>query len=132
MQPDDSLHIVTEVEAAVWAFHAADTSKNAAAVIGLLWPEYTMLVDGNRITYQDVATGSPAFMADLALFHTEWSNLNIVPLGPNNAVASFIFSDSIITQNGELTQSTGPNTFVWQKRNGVWKVIYGDADHYPL
>lgn len=132
MQPGDSIRIATEVEAAVWAFHEADTSKNAEAVIDLLWPEYTMFVDGNRVGYDDVSSGSRAFMADLATFHTEWTDLKVVPLGPNNAIASFIFSDSIVTKNGDLTQSRGPNTFVWQKRNGEWKIIYGDADHYPL
>ena len=101
-------------------------------VIDLLWPEYTMLADGNRIGYADVEAGSRAFMESLVLFHTEWSDVQIRPLSSNFAISSFIFRDSILTKEGKLTQAKGPNTFVWQKRAGEWRVLYGDADHYPI
>ena len=123
---------VVEVEAAVWAFHAADTARNAEGVIELLWPEFTMLADGTRLSYVDVATGSREFMGSLESFHTEWSDLEIVPLGVDAAVSSFTFRDSIVTRAGELIRSRGPTTLVWQRRGGEWKVLFGDADHYPL
>ncbi len=91
-----------------------------------------MLVDGSRIGYRDVVEGSRAFMAELEVFYTEWTDLHIIPLGPDVAVFSFLFKDSIVTLEGEVTRSTGPNTFVWERREGEWRVIYGDADHYPV
>lgn len=127
----DSLSIVAEVEAAVWSFHAADTARDAEAVIDLLWPEFSMLADGQRLDYADVATGSRAFMQDLALFHTEWTNLAVVPLGPDAAISSFLFRDSIVTKAGEQIRNYGPTTLVWQRRGGKWKVLFADADHYP-
>lgn len=126
----DSQAIITEVESAVRAFHAADTARDAAAVLDLLWPEYTMLADGKRLSYADVAAGAPAFMASLRVFHTEWKDLQIIPLGENIAVSSFIFYDSLVTHNGKVTRSRGPNTFVWERREGQWRVRYADADHY--
>lgn len=128
----DSANIIEQVKSQVNAFHAADTSLNAQGVIDLLWPEFTILVDGNRIAYEDVKTGTKAFMATLESFHTEWDDLKIVPLGSHYAIASFIFTDSIIGKDGTITQSKGPNTFVWEKRNEEWKLIYADADHYPV
>lgn len=135
--PDDTLHfdpslIGQQVEAAVWAFHAADTARDAEAVIDLLWPDFTMLADGNRLRYSDAAAGSREFMASLELFHTEWSDLEILPLGPDVAVASFQFRDSIVTLTGDVIQSQGPTTFVWQRRDGVWRVLFADSDHYPI
>lgn len=127
----DKDQITKEVTAAVWEFHAADTARNAAAVIDLLWPEYTMLVDGHRITYADITENSPAYMASLALFHTTWAELEIIPIAEDAALSSFIFTDSILTKTGELTKAKGPTTFLWRKRNGEWRVRYGDADHYP-
>lgn len=127
----DKEQITREVTAAIWAFHAADTARNAAAVIDLLWPEYTMLVDGQRVAYADVVEGSPAYMASLALFHTTWTELEIIPIAPDAALSSFLFRDSILTKTGELTKNQGPTTFLWRKRNGEWRVRYGDADHYP-
>ncbi len=131
-QKTDPSEVVSEVEEQVWAFHAADTSRNAKGVIDLLWPEYTMLADGHRITYEDVKTGSEAFMATLEVFHTKWTDLKVIPMGSEHAISSFVFSDSLIAKDGTVTQSTGPNTFVWEKRGEKWKVIYGDADHYPV
>ena len=124
--------VLKEVEDAVWAFHAADTSRNAEAVINLMWPECNMLIDGNRIQYNDLVEGARSFMPGLIVFHTEWKDLNIIPIDPNNALSSFIFEDSIVTNTGDIIRSTGPNTFLWQKRGDEWRIIYGDADHYPI
>jgi|GEM_PF-1931644 len=127
-----SNELIKQVENQVMAFHAADTSLNAQGVVDLLWPEFTMLADGNFVKYEEVKTGSKNFMETLATFHTEWDDLKIIPLGDNHAISSFIFTDSLVAIDGTVTQSRGPNTFVWEKRNGEWKVIYGDADHYPI
>jgi hypothetical protein len=94
---------VEQVEAAVWAFHAADTSRNADGVIDLLWPEFTMLADGRRLTYPEVAAGSREFMATLESFNT---------------------------RDGEVNRAHGPTKFVWQRRAGEWRVLFADADHY--
>jgi ketosteroid isomerase-like protein len=125
-------NVRAEIEDALDRFHAADTTMNAEAVIDLLWPEFTMLVDGERVGFDDVAAGSRAFMATLDLFHTEWTDVEIVPLGPDHAVSSFLFRDSIRTEAGELLQSRGPTTLVWERRRGEWRAIHGDADHYPI
>jgi len=128
----DSLSIVAQVEAAVWEFHAADTARNAEGVIALLWPEFSMLADGQRLDYGRVAQGSRAFMATLESFHAEWTDLEITPVGSNAAVSSFLFRDSIVTREGELIRNRGPTTLVWQRRGGEWRVLRADADHYPL
>lgn len=124
--------LIEQVESQVMAFHAADTSLNAQGVVDLLWPEFTMLADGNHVKYEEVKIGSKAFMESLEAFHTEWNDLKIIPLGENHAISSFTFTDSLVAKNGTITQNRGPNTFVWEKRNEEWKVIYGDADHYPI
>ncbi|MFK7770700.1 MAG: nuclear transport factor 2 family protein [Saprospiraceae bacterium] len=128
----NSQRVIEQVKNQVNAFYAADTSLNAQKLVDLIWPEFTMLVDGNRIGYQDVKTGTKTFMASLEVFHTEWKDLQIVPLDHSHAISSFIFTDSLVAKDGKITQSTGPNTFVWEKRKEEWKVIYGDADHYPI
>lgn len=128
----DTKQIIQEVEAATWALYDADTSLNPDGVIGLLWPECTMLIDGHQINYQDISKGSKQFMNNLSQFNTEWTNLNIIPLAHDAAVSSFTFKDSIIDKAGNLTYAKGPNTLVWQKRNDEWRILYGDADHYKL
>ena len=121
-----------EIESKVWEFHKADTAKNAEAVINLLWSDFTMMGDGHKTSYEEVAKGSSEFMASLDLFHTEWTDIDIVVLSPDIGISSFLFKDSIIFKSGDVTLTKGPTSFVWQKRKNEWKVIYADADHYPL
>jgi ketosteroid isomerase-like protein len=128
----DSLEVAAEVEAALWAFHAADTARDAEAVIGLLWPEYSMFADGQRVRYEAVAASSREFMATLDLIHTVWSDVRIIVLSSNAAVASFLFRDSIVTRTGELIRAQGPTTFVWERRGSEWRLLFADADHYPI
>jgi hypothetical protein len=104
---DDLSRVFLEVEDAVWAFHAADTAPNAEGLIDLLWPEFTLLADGASLTYRDVAAGSRQFMASLELFNTEWSDLEVVPLGGDAAISSFTFRDSPVSKSGDVTRSTG-------------------------
>lgn len=129
--PDHS-QVVDEVEAAVWAFHAADTARDAEGVVSLLWPDYSMLADGNRLTYSEVVAGSREFMGSLALFHTEWDDLQVTPLSKDLALASFLFRDSIVTLSGDLIRAEGPTTFLWERREGAWRLRFADADHYPI
>ena len=128
----NTAELIEQVKNQLEAFQVADTTLNSDGVVELLWPEFTMLVDGNYIAYQDVKTGTKAFMESLKSFHTVWNDLRIIPIGKHHAISSFIFTDSLVAKNGTITQSKGPNTFIWEKRNGKWKVIYGDADHYPI
>jgi ketosteroid isomerase-like protein len=128
----DMSRVAAEVEVGVRAFHSADTARDAEAVIGLLWPDFTMLVDGNRRDFDEIAAGSREFMTGLEFFHTEWTDLRIVPLGPDAAVASFQFRDSIMTASGDLIRSRGPTTMVWERRGGQWRIRFADADHYPI
>jgi hypothetical protein len=130
--PLDLSGVKDVVTALVWAFHAADTARNAAAIIALLWPEYEMLVDGRRTNYAEVAAGSREFMAGLERFHTTWTDLRVIPLSPDLAISSFLFEDSIVASSGPVTRSRGPTTLLWERRNGQWRIRFGDADHYPL
>lgn len=131
-EPADLESVRADVEALVWSFHAADTARNAEAVIGLLWPDYEMLADGQRLSFEEVAEGSRQFMAGLRSFHTVWSELEVLPLSADLAISSFIFRDSILTADGHLIRSRGPTTFLWERRAGVWRIRFGDADHYPI
>lgn len=124
--------VAAQVEEAVWRFYAADTSRDAEAVIALLSPEFYMFADGNRTGYQEVVDGTRRFMNSITLFHTVWTDLRITTLGPDHAVSSFTFRDSIRTVDGLLPRKQGPTTFVWERADDGWRLLYADADHYPV
>jgi len=132
MMPADSAAVIAAVQAGTWAFHAADTARDAEAVAGLLWPEFTMLADGTRLTYADATAGAREFMATLAVFHTEWTDLEATPLSRDAAITTFRFRDSLVATTGDVTRSVGTTTFVWQRRGDAWRLRYADANHRPV
>ena len=62
LSPADSLQLALSVGKAVWTFYSADTARNAEAVIELLWPEFTMMADGQRVAFDDAVKGIRAFL----------------------------------------------------------------------
>jgi hypothetical protein len=62
---------------------------------------------------------------------TEWSRLEIRPLGPDAGFATFRFRDRTVDAEGETSVAAGPTTLVWARRDGEWRIVYADADHYP-
>lgn len=128
----DLVSVTAEVEARVWSFHAADTALDADALVDHFWPDFYMLVDGKRADYEDMVVGSHDILGNLDLFATEWSDLRITPLDSDHAIASFVFRDSIITNDGKLIETQGPTTLIWERRSGSWGIVYADADHYPI
>lgn len=115
----ESQRVRAAVDSAVESFRQADVALDADRVLAHLWPEFTMLVDGSWTTFEEVASGTHAFMAGLELFDTEWTNLSVVPLSPRTAFSAFQFRDSILSNSGALTQARGPTTLIWQERGGT-------------
>ena len=124
--------VSSEIERLVHQFEDANTSLDPDQTVSMLWPEFQMRVDDRWTTYQDLADGSRDYMAALASLHTVWSDLRVVPLSNEYAIASFSFRDSIVANDGTVRLSQGPTSLVWENRQGVWKMIFGDADHYPV
>lgn len=124
--------VISAVDSAVRAFRQADLDLDGQGVVDHLWPEFYMYGDGVRSEYPTVRDNILAFMAGLKSFDTEWSDVEVVPLGRDAALASFLFRDSIVTVEGALVRSQGPTTLIWQRRGAEWRLLYADADHYQV
>lgn len=112
-----------------WAFHRADTARDPDALVGLMWPDFAMRVDGEMLGFAEASSGLRAFMENLEEFATEWTDLRVVPLTRSTAVSSFLFRDSVVTKSGEILRTAGPTTFVWERRGKAWRLRFVDADH---
>ena len=120
------------VDSAVFSFLAAEEARDQEAVIAHLWPEFHMLQDGRRADYDEVVSQIRSTMPSLQLFRSEWTDLKVQLLSDEVALTSFHFRDSVVTAEGDLIQSQGPTTLIWELRDGQWRIVFGDADHYPL
>lgn len=129
---DERTQVAAAVDSAVRAFRQADMDLDGQRVVDHLWPEFYMYADGVRSDYAQVRTNILSFMSGLRSFDTDWTDVEVVALGPNTALSSFRFRDSIVLSDGTLLQSEGPTTLLWERRGTEWKLLYADADHYPV
>ncbi len=128
----DRTAIATAVDSATRAFQAAERARDPERTIAHLAPDFSMYIDGVRTSYDAVVGSIRATMGTFQHFEPRWSDLIVRVLGPNAAVVSFTFRDSIVTESGDMLRSTGPTTLVWERRGTDWLILLADADHYPV
>jgi ketosteroid isomerase-like protein len=127
----DRQAIVATVDSLTRAFEQAERDRQPGRVLSFIAPDFYMYADGVRANYGEVVTG----IHDISTFqHFEpgWEDLEVRALGPDAALASFTFRDSIVTASGEVLLAGGATTLIWERRDGGWRVVYADADHYPV
>lgn len=124
--------VVAAVDSAVRAFEAAERARDVERTISHLAPDFYMYTDGVRTSYDSVVASIRNSMPTFDHFEPGFASVEVVALGPNAALTSMTFHDSIVTTSGELLRFTGPTTLVWERREGDWLIVYADADHYPV
>ncbi len=128
----DRTAIAAEVDSATRAFQAAERARDPERTIAHLAPDFSMYNDGVRTSYDAVVESISATMGTFQHFEPRWSDLIVRVLGPNAAVVSFTFRDSIVTESGDILRFTGPTTLVWERRGTDWLIVFADADPYPV
>jgi len=127
----DYQHIVATVDSLTHAFEQAERDRQPGRVLSFLSPDFYMYADGVRANYGEVVTGIHE-ISTFRHFEPGWDNLEVHALGPDAAMVSFTFRDSIVTGSGDVLLAGGATTLVWERRDGQWRVVYADADHYPV
>jgi len=128
----ERLAIAASVDSATRAFEAAERAQDPARVIAHLAPEFYMYVDGVRSSYDSVAASIRATMTGFRDFEPGFHDVEVIVLGPDAALVSLTFRDSITTADGTTLNFRGPTTLLWQRRGDDWLIVYADADHYPV
>ncbi len=119
------------VLAAVDAFADAERRRDVEAILDFIAPDFYMYADGARVDYESVAAQIRSTMPALQRFETTWSDVEVTVLARDQAFVSLVFRDIVTDGDGVTTRLRGPTTFVWSLRDGSWRIIYADADHYP-
>ncbi len=122
--------IAAAVDSATRSFQEAERTRNAERIVAHLAPDFYIYVAGVRTTSAESVEMIRQSMPTLSTFEPTWDHLEVRVLGRNAAVASFVFRDSLVAMNGDITVMTGPTTLVWERRGNRWLIVYGDADHY--
>jgi|GEM_PF-1875803 len=124
--------IEASVDSATRGFHAAELAGDAERTIAYLAPDFYMYNNGVRSDYDSVVAGIRSSFGTLTHFESEWREVAIRALGPDAALVSLVFRDSLVPATGRPMRYTGPTTLIWERSAGAWRIVFADADHYPV
>ncbi len=132
LSDDDRSAVVATVDSATRAFEEAERSQDAEQVVAHLAPDFYMYANGERLGYDSVVAGIRRTLGSFEHWEPGFANIEVRVLGPDAALVSMTFRDSITTASGETVRARGPTTLLWQRRGRRWLITYADADHYPV
>jgi len=124
--------VAASVDSATHEFRGAERARDADRMIAQIAPAFYMYDDGVRKDYQETVAQIRSTMPSFQSFETEWSDVESTVLGPNGAVVSFTFRDSLIDASGQTLRLEGATTFVWERFGGDWLLVYAQADRWPI
>ncbi len=128
----ERLAISSAVDSATHSFEEAQRTQDAERTVAHLASDFYMYNDGSRSEYESVVAGIRETFGSLQHLEPGFADLDVKVLGPDAAVVSFTFRDSIATASGDLVQFRGATTLVWERRGRDWLITYADADHYAI
>ncbi len=124
--------ITATVDSVMGAFEEAERNRDPERLIAFLAPEFYMYTDGIRTSYDSVTASMRRTLGTMQHFEPGFAGVEVRVLGRDAALVSLTFRDSIITASGDLLQFQGPTTLIWERLEGQWRLVYADADHYPV
>ena len=113
-------------------FEEAERSRDPERLIAYLAFDFYMYTDGIRTSYDSVTASMRRTLGTMQHFEPGFAEVEVRVLGRDAALVSLTFRDSIITASGDLLQFQGPTTLIWERLEGQWRLVYADADHYPV
>ena len=124
--------IAASVDSVTWALEEAERSRDPERTIAYLAPDFYMYADGIRTGYDSVTASMRRNLGTMQHFEPGFDNVEVRVLARDAALVSLTFRDSVVTASGDLLQFQGPTTLIWQRLEGQWRIVYADADHYPV
>ena len=121
------------VEQRMASFEGAERALNAGALMTHFSDsaDFYIYNDGQRLSREAIVAGiSQAFPTQQSL-EGGFSDLEIHVLAPDAALATALFHETMTTQDGTVVRQRGAATWLWCKRRGEWRIVYGHVDHQP-
>jgi len=113
-----------EVRAKVEEFNTAYATNDADTYFGFYTADAELYFYGER---QPVAAYSESWRAAIAAgggaAKNDMSDVRIQVLSPDVAVATYFVDNESKSPDGEITEARAFETDVWQKIDGVWRIV---------
>lgn len=121
------------VEQRMASFEGAERALNAGALMTHFSDsaDFYIYNDGQRLSREAIVAGISQAFPTLQSLEGGFSDLEIRVLAPDAALATALFHETMTTQDGTVVRQRGAATWLWCKRRGEWRIVYGHVDHQP-
>ncbi len=115
------------------SFETAERALDAEALISHFAesPDFRVYNDGQRLSYQAMVANIRAGFPKLREIRGGFGDIQVIVLAPDAALATAGFREAITDAEGVTTRVRGAASWLWRRVGGRWKIVYGQADHYP-
>ena len=130
---EEARQVVAAVEAAMKSFESAERARDPERLIAHFAPVagFHMFSDGQRLTYEVMTAGVRQALPSLRSLEGGFSDQHVEVLGPDAALVSSAFHDTVVDGSGATTRTRGAASWLWRRIDGQWRIVYGHVDHYP-
>lgn len=133
MDETEKARIVASVRAEMRSFEAAERRRDAEGLLSHFapGPEFHVYSDGQRLTYEAMAAGVRQAFPGLRSLEGGFHEVQVSVLGPELALVSAGFRETVTDSAGAVTRSRGAVSWLWRRADGRWRIVYGHVDHHP-
>lgn len=94
-------------------------------------PEFRVFTDGQSLNRDELIALVKDLKSTLQRFEGEWNYIDVTPLGESVALAAARFTRKLTDIDGNTVRDWGTVTWVWTHDGSEWRLIHGQAVHYP-
>lgn len=125
--------VTDSVRAGMASYAEALGSLDAERILGhyVAGAEFRLASDGNTYSYADMQGVLGALRGAYRALGVRWDTLAVTVLGPDAAFVYAPFRRADTASDGSVSRIRGVATWVWVRRDGAWRMLYGHGDHYP-
>lgn len=133
MSESEFRQVVDAVTAGMNSYAAALRMLEAGPIMAhyLESPEFRLTSDGTMYTRDAMRGVISGLAGTLSRMEVTWESITVTPLAPDVGLAVAPFRTSNVAKDDTVSRVRGVATWVWVRRNGEWRMLYGHGDHYP-
>jgi len=133
LSESDRRAVTEAVMAGMMSYAEALGALDSARVLGhyVAGPEFRLASDGSAYSYTDMEKIIGGLRAKLKSTAVRWDTLAVTALGRDAAFVHAPFRRTDTDMSGAVARIRGNATWVWVRRDGAWRMLYGHGDHYP-
>jgi len=129
----DYTAVADTVRAGMLSYAKALNALDSARWLGhyVAGPEFRLVSDGNTYSYVDMQKVFGDSRRAFQAMGVTWDTIVVTPLSTDAALVYAPFRRADTDKSGALVRQRGVATWIWVRRDGAWRMLYGHGDHYP-